>query len=169
MLYAQEERKQAKLALLESQQQRRLKEYNAIQEQQRRGSLNSKSQLDCPNSSPNHYDPKSNIDRGFIQTLFIICGNFYFDLFCLKKRSYFVSRLVSCLERNSRRGRQSMDRKDQRHRHHKIYCIRRRRLPSSLTRRPLLKDLPTSECLLGLLRKLLLYTAATAVAVASIW
>ncbi|XP_059352397.1 voltage-dependent T-type calcium channel subunit alpha-1G-like isoform X2 [Daphnia carinata] len=60
-LLLEEERKQAKLALLESQQQRRLKEnsYNAIQEQQRRESLHSKSQHECAN----HYDPKSNIER----------------------------------------------------------------------------------------------------------
>lgn len=50
---------------MESQQQRRLKEnsYNAIQEQQSRESLHSKSQHDYASSS-NHYDPKSNIERG---------------------------------------------------------------------------------------------------------
>jgi hypothetical protein len=80
---------------LESQQQRRLKEYNAIQEQQRRESLNiSKSQLDCP-SSPNHYDPKSNIDRGFHSNIVyhlwkLLFSSFFFYFFVVYKETILL-------------------------------------------------------------------------------
>lgn len=148
---------------MESQQQRRLKEnsYNAIQEQQRRESLHNKSQLDCP-GSPNHYNPKSNIDRGSFKRSFDTNTsqskekhlNHSALLSCLftseQKRSCSVShrRLPLFPDQNSKRGRRSMVRKgwrrqERRRRRLSIYCIRQRPLPSSPTRRPLRKDLPT--------------------------
>lgn len=65
-----------------------------------------------------------------------------------QKRSCSVSHrhLPLFPDQNSKRGRRSMDRKGwrrQERRRRSIYCIRQRPLPSSPTRRPLRKDLPT--------------------------